>query len=812
MSELIEYLSIRSAYDKATRRPGQRHRVPRSEIAAMLTKSTMLRDKFHGLGFAPLTMHDEPCACGAEDCPGELGHFVGPNVLAFNLIVLDLDKYRDGRQLDQAGAERAMARLRALKLWHCVYSTFSHRMPDHASLRGVLEPSRPVLREEWGLFFPALSTLLDIDYDTACSKTVGRLWFLPSHPPGGEPIAYSVDGAAVDVALIMELARAAQAAIPPKESTSRSTFYTRRGDAFEIRELIATEYPGAKSKSGGGDIAEKVHIGGECCPWTAEHTSPNGLTDTTILIMTSGAWDFKCQHSHCEHRGRVEFRKHHQPDWAPFDPSRPPQRSPSDPIPEEEHPHAPVNGHAVPLAELAERLKGRERPSDEPRPPDADDEESAAVRAKQMGAAEHRSTQPTTAEQPAQNGAVRPRTERGGEMEIDIKRGPQPAAGNGADPFAEEIRRALADVKAALGRDQLRQRRPLFEADAALLLTEEFPSTQWQVTGLITRGATAMIGGLPKAAKKTWLGTEIAVAIATGTPVCGEFFAERGSVRYFYAEDTRRQVRNRIRALLAGAGRNMPVGRLLLQPRGEFLDILRDEDLAWVVASCRRGDKPDLLVLDPLRDIHSGEEDKSDSMREVMRRLRLLGELLGCTVLAVHHHGKPSETTAKRGGGQRMRGSGSIHGSTDAGIHFMECDGDGVSVFTNTVESEIKGARSAGRFTLELRIDDDEAGEAVCARWTTKREERDPKPSKKAAAAAAKAKQDAADDDRAFAFVRTLALRGERLARRKLRDYDEAPLPDRRMRDALDRLIDVGRLVLEGPIVQIPQPEQHHAS
>lgn len=380
------------------------------------------------------------------------------------------------------------------------------------------------------------------------------------------------------------------------------------------------------------------------------------------------------------------------------------------------------------------------------------------------------------------------------------------------DPFAEELRRALADVKAALGRDQHRNRQPLFAADAALLLTEEFPSTQWLVTGLITRGGTAMIGGLPKAAKKTWLATEIGVAVATGTLVCGEFFAARGTVRYFYAEDTRRQIRNRIRALLAGAGRNMPVGRLLLQPRGEFLDILRDEDLAWIVASCRRGDKPDLLVLDPLRDIHSGEEDKSDSMREVMRRLRLLGELLSCSVLTVHHHGKPSESTSKRGGGQRMRGSGAIHGSSDAGIHFMECDGDGVSVFTNTVESEVKGARSAGRFTLELRIEDDEAGEAVCARWVAKR---DAAPttnlSKRAAAKAAQAAQVAADNELVFAFIRTLAMQGEHESRTALRDHDAAPLGERRMRPALDRLIESGRLHIVDRKVRIPEPEQRGA-
>jgi hypothetical protein len=377
VSELIEYLSIRNAYDKATRRQGQRHRVPRSEIAAMLTKSTMLRDKFDGLGFAPLTMHDEPCTCTAEDCPGELGHFIGPNVLAFNLVVLDVDKYRDGRQLDQAGAERAMARLRKLELWHCVYSTYNHRYPDHASLRGVLAPSRPVLREEWGLFFPALSTWLDIDYDAKASKTVGRLWFLPSHPPGVQPIAYSVDGAVVDVNMIMELARAAQAVIPPKKSTSRSTSYTPLGDEFSIRELIATEYPGARSKSGGGNISEKLHIGGKCCPWTSEHTSPNHSTDTTIIIFTSGAWDFVCQHSHCEGRGYVAFRKHHQPDWEPYDPSRPKQRSPSEPIPSEEHPNGPngphVNGYTAVDDEIAERLKGRERPSDPP-PPQPPDE------------------------------------------------------------------------------------------------------------------------------------------------------------------------------------------------------------------------------------------------------------------------------------------------------------------------------------------------------------------------------------------------------------------------------------------------------
>ncbi len=135
------------------------------------------------------------------------------------------------------------------------------------------------------------------------------------------------------------------------------------------------------------------------------------------------------------------------------------------------------------------------------------------------------------------------------------------------------------------------------------------------------------------------------IAVATGSRMFGEFFAERGRVAIFFAEDERQSVRNRVRSLLAGAGRALEPGQLYLESRGAFLDVLSDEDIAWVVASCRQRGPFDLLVLDPLRDIHSGEEDKSDSMRDVMRRLRVLGKLLGCTVWVSHHTPKTKSLT-----------------------------------------------------------------------------------------------------------------------------------------------------------------------
>jgi hypothetical protein len=376
-------------------------------------------------------------------------------------------------------------------------------------------------------------------------------------------------------------------------------------------------------------------------------------------------------------------------------------------------------------------------------------------------------------------------------------------ASRDAEPtWQQQVQAALLDVKAKLNATSTGTSQPMF-MDASELFQREYPAAPWLVTGLVTRGGTAIISGEPKTSK-TWLAIEIALSIATGTKVCGEFFAEQGRAAYFFAEDLDKQVRNRLRALLAGRGnRTMPVGRLFVQPRGKFIDVLEDQHLAWIIASCRKLGHIDLLVLDPLRDIHSGEEDKSDSMRDVMRRLRVLGEVLGCTVAATHHNAKATGDTSKRRPGQRGRGSSAIHGSTDSGIYLSSSDGDGTNVFRNVVDAEIKGARSAGQFTAEITIEDDTTGEAISATWSVSRES-----GRATAKQTAKAKALAGDDATVFAFVRTLAMRGEAHSRRGLRDHDERPIPEKRFRDALDRLIDTGQLVLSGSDVRIPQPTQ----
>lgn len=297
---------------------------------------------------------------------------------------------------------------------------------------------------------------------------------------------------------------------------------------------------------------------------------------------------------------------------------------------------------------------------------------------------------------------------------------PPPPAEPGS--FNAYLNQAALDVLAAVGDERSEAAlEPLFEP-GRVLLQKQFPVTPWLVKNLVTEGGVGVIATEPKSAK-TWLATEVAMAVATGTKVAGKYdTAPDKEVAYFYAEDMAQSIQTRIRALAKGRGMDPEeaAARMHIQPRGRSLDLTKISDVALIVASCRRIGRIDLLILDPLRDIHSAEEDKADKMAPVMKHLRVIASVLECTVLFVHHSAKSSEATRSRRPGQKMRGSSVIHGSIDFGIHLRDLKGDGVSEFINTVDSEVKGARGAGCFELRLKIEDSASGTAESAIWNVR--------------------------------------------------------------------------------------------
>lgn len=255
---------------------------------------------------------------------------------------------------------------------------------------------------------------------------------------------------------------------------------------------------------------------------------------------------------------------------------------------------------------------------------------------------------------------------------------------------------------------------PLFMSGPELV-GQAFPAAPWIIRGVLTKGGIGTISTEPKAGK-TWAATEYCLAIASGTKCFGEYEVEAGATAYFYAEDPGNSVQNRIKALCVSRG-GVPE-RFFAQPRGRSLDICDDASVITLLASARRIADLKLLVIDPLRDVHTGAEDSSDEMSGVMRRLRALSVLLDCAVIFIHHTAKGGADTSGRRHGQRMRGSGAIHGAMDHGLYMYDTKIEDGKII-NTCYVELKSAKAVGRFVTTLDIvDDPQTGTAVHARWS----------------------------------------------------------------------------------------------
>lgn len=300
----------------------------------------------------------------------------------------------------------------------------------------------------------------------------------------------------------------------------------------------------------------------------------------------------------------------------------------------------------------------------------------------------------------------------------------------GDEDWNAEVVRARDDIAAALG-TAVPLSTPIDFIDADELLSTDYGDTPWLAQGLVTENAVAVVGGEPKTAK-TWAALEIAIAVATKTPAFGEFDvkgAQRGAV-VFLVEDNARSVRNRVRSLLQGRG-DVDAGwtkRFVVKALGA-MDLSDPMQLARYVATVRRLPfTPGVVVFDPLRDLHSKNEDSSGEMAPIYSALRALRTVLGCTVLFVHHASKGTKDTDGRRGGQKLRGSSALHGAVDVGLYLTKPTRnreDDTTTMACNVESEVKAAASVGDFALSLEVFDNANGEAVRAQWTFMREQPD---------------------------------------------------------------------------------------
>ena len=233
----------------------------------------------------------------------------------------------------------------------------------------------------------------------------------------------------------------------------------------------------------------------------------------------------------------------------------------------------------------------------------------------------------------------------------------------------------------------------MFETKSPVELRARSLEESWLIDSLWANEAVGILGGEPKCCK-SFLGLDMAVSVAAGVPCLGRFeVKEKGPALVFQAQDAEHVVRERLDGIATAKGLKFDelAIRVMTMPS---LRIDEEEDQHALRATVEHH-SPRLLVLDPLVRLHSGSENYASTIAAMLGFLRELQRTYQVAILLVHHLRK--STSDKVRPGQRLRGSGDLHGWGDTNL-FMERKGEQLFL-----SSEQRASNSFEGLLLELR-------------------------------------------------------------------------------------------------------------
>ena len=189
---------------------------------------------------------------------------------------------------------------------------------------------------------------------------------------------------------------------------------------------------------------------------------------------------------------------------------------------------------------------------------------------------------------------------------------------------------------------------------------------RWLVEELWGDSSVGVIGGAPKSSK-TWLGLDMALSVATGTPCLGRYAVpEAGPVLVYLAEDALPVVRERVEGMARHRGLDLetvPID-VITAPT---LRLDRDPHRTRFFQTAKRL-RPRLIILDPLVRLHGIDENHATEVSGLLAYFRSLQRQLDLSVVLVHHTRKNASGGASTG--QGLRGSSDIHAFGDSNLYL----------------------------------------------------------------------------------------------------------------------------------------------
>lgn len=210
---------------------------------------------------------------------------------------------------------------------------------------------------------------------------------------------------------------------------------------------------------------------------------------------------------------------------------------------------------------------------------------------------------------------------------------------------------------------------PALWKDQGEFTTGDIPKRPWVVEGYLLRGAVSVLSG-QGAGGKSSLVVAWSLAGARGKKLGGFSPPHPITIINYNVEDDKDEQRRRYSAAIMAQGAEREsmlrvircgpynVGTLFAREQATG-QIQPTQALAELEKMCMES-QADVLICDPLAELHDSEENDNTAMRQVVASFRSLAQRLDMAVLLLHHDRKGTSTP---GDMDRVRGASSISGA-----------------------------------------------------------------------------------------------------------------------------------------------------
>lgn len=218
--------------------------------------------------------------------------------------------------------------------------------------------------------------------------------------------------------------------------------------------------------------------------------------------------------------------------------------------------------------------------------------------------------------------------------------------------------------------------------------------TEWLVDKLFAKGSMNVLSGNP-ASYKTWILLHIAMEVARGKKLFGQFETKKGRVLVIDEESRLQQIRKRLEML--GATNDLDI--LFVSMAGFKADNADDMSRLELIVQT---EGIDLILIDSLVRISSKDENDARNNAQLFEAFKPLLSR-GTTILLTHHHRKPING-AKSNPAQDLRGSSDILAVVDS--HIAGRRSREVVGLTTLTQTKLRYGQEQHPFEIMVNIDD----------------------------------------------------------------------------------------------------------